>query len=104
MLEEILLCDGFSLFGFLLQECLKFFFYSGLANLSEHNGSPLSKLAVIACLALLQALRVNRISFVRMLLIPASDLVSLQPDSNITPESVHKVNKDLSTDNLLINY
>ena len=104
MLEEKLLCHCISFCSFLLKYRLEFFLNPGLAFLCKHKCCPVGKFAVIACLAILQALRINRISFVRMCLYQASDLVSLQPDSNITPESVHKVNKDLSMDNLLINY
>lgn len=70
MLEEKLLCHSISFFSFLLKYRLKFLLNPGLAFLCKHKCCPVGKFAVIACLAILQALRINRISFVRMLFIP----------------------------------
>ncbi|CDN03755.1 hypothetical protein KPSB59_4240002 [Klebsiella quasipneumoniae subsp. quasipneumoniae] len=70
MLEEKLLCHCISFFSFLLKYRLEFLLNPGLAFLCKHKCCPVGKFAVIACLTILQALRINHISFVRMLLIP----------------------------------
>jgi len=70
MTEEVLLSDRFSFFSFLLKNRFEFFLDAGLACLREHNRCPLSKFAVIACLAIFDALCIDHIGFIGMLLVP----------------------------------
>ncbi|KMK12736.1 hypothetical protein ABW09_24355 [Pluralibacter gergoviae] len=70
LLAGILLSDGFSFLGFLLKQCLEFFPDAGFACLGKHECCPVRKLAVVACLAILEALRIDFIGFIGMFFIP----------------------------------
>jgi hypothetical protein len=66
----ILLSDGFSFLGFLLKQRLEFFPDAGFPCLGKHECCPVRKLAVVACLAILEALRIDLIGFIGMFFVP----------------------------------
>jgi hypothetical protein len=70
LLAGILLSDGFSFLGFLLKQRLDFFPNAGFPCLGKDECCPVRKLAVVACLTIREALRIDLIGFIGMFFVP----------------------------------